>query len=778
MSIGQNVRHDSGITHVTGTSIFVDDRGILPNEVFVGIVTSPVAKGILKSIDFSQAQNHPNCVGVFCAKDLHAKKWGAIFHDQPILAYDQISYMDEAVALIATDKMDKIQEIIKLVKFDIEEQTPIFSISEARQNKSIIYGAATPFVQGDAKLAMQSAPHRLKGTFKCGGQEHFYMESQASVAYPMEQGQIEVHSSSQHPSETQRVVAEALGLPLHKVVCIVKRMGGGFGGKESQAAPIAAYAALVATKLNRPARLILTKDEDMKITGKRHPFENEYEVGFDDKGKILAVKMTLQSDAGAYSDLSSSILERAMFHADGAYFLPNCFIEATAYKTNHISNTAYRGFGGPQGTMTIESIVEDIAAYLNIDAFKVRRLNIYEGENVKTPYGQDLENNMLPQLFDGLYKSSDYQKRLEDIKKFNAKKLGKIRGLSMTATKFGIAFTARFLNQGNALVNLHLDGTIQVSTGATEMGQGVNTKIAQICAHSFGIDYKDVQVMTTSTEKNHNTSPTAASSGSDINGAAALMACEKILARLTNLAKLVFSGALSDDILEFKLEDVRLDSDIVFKESKVIQLSTKKEIPLKELITKAYFNRISLGDYAFYKTPDLGFCKNRVEGMAFNYYTQGVAVSEVEVCEYTGEVKVKRADIYMDLGRSLNPGIDKGQVTGAFVQGMGWVTTENLFYSNKGHLISHSPTTYKIPNIQDAPRVFNVDFITNDDNHRNVKRSKAVGEPPFLLGTSVWTAVKHALSFRRNNLKEVVNITSPATNEVVLRELTRLKDGK
>lgn len=777
MSIGTNERHDSGVTHVTGTSIFIDDRPIHSNEVFVGIVTSPVAKGILKSIDFSKALSHPHCIGTFCAKDLHAKKWGAIFHDQPILAEKEISYMDEAVALIATDRMDKIQEIIKLVKLEIDKLVPIFSIKEARDKKEIIYGAATPFVQGDAKVAIEKAPHRLKGMFRCGGQEHFYMESQASVAYPMEQGQVEVHSSSQHPSETQRVVAEALGLPLHKVVCIVKRMGGGFGGKESQAAPIAAYAALVATKLNRPARLILTKDEDMKITGKRHPFENEYEVGFDEQGKILGIKMTLQSDAGAYCDLSSSILERAMFHADGAYFLPNCFIEATAYKTNHISNTAYRGFGGPQGTMTIESIIEDIAIYLKLDAYKIRRANIYEGDNIKTPYGQELENNMLPALFEGLYKSSDYEKRVLEIEKFNAKKCGKVRGISMTATKFGIAFTARFLNQGNALVNLHLDGTIQVSTGATEMGQGINTKIAQICAHAFGINYKSVQVMTTSTEKNHNTSPTAASSGSDINGAAALMACEKILARLTALAKLVFRGDLSDDIVEYQLENVALDDDIIFKDSKVFQVSTKKEMALKDLITKAYFNRIALGDYAFYKTPDLGFCKNRVEGRAFNYFTQGVAVSEVEICEYTGESKVRRCDIYMDLGRSLNPGIDKGQVTGAFVQGMGWVTSENLFYSPEGHLISHSPTTYKIPNIHDTPRIFNVDFIVNDDNHRNVRRSKAVGEPPFLLGTSVWTAIKNALSYRVKN-NTIINITSPATNEVILNELARIKSGK
>lgn len=772
--INKNMPHDSGKMHATGASIFVDDRGVLPDEVFVGIVTSTVAKGSVKSIDVSAAMAHPNCIATFTHEDCAAKNWGTIKHDQPFLAYEKIQYMDEPVCLIVSTDRFKVEEIKKLVKVEYSAEDPNFLIDKAVEMEDIIYSPPSHFKRGDLKKIFEEAPHKLSGRFRCGGQEHFYMESQAAVAYPMEDEQMEVHSSSQHPSETQRVVAEILGLPFHKVVCIVKRMGGGFGGKESQAAPIAAYAALAAAKLNRPARCILTKDEDMKITGKRHPFENDYEIAFDDEGKILAFKTFLKADAGAYTDLSSSILERGMFHADNAYYLPACDISATSFRTNTHSNTAYRGFGGPQGAMTIESIIEDIAVYLGKDAFDIRRLNTYEGEEQETPFGQKVTNNMLPQLFDGLLDKAAYRERVQAVKDFNAKKCGKVRGISMTATKFGIAFTARFLNQGNALVNLHLDGTLQVSTGATEMGQGVNTKIAQIVAHAFGVEYDAVKVMTTSTEKNHNTSPTAASSGSDINGAAALAASNKIKARLTELAKLVFDKA---DMDEYEIPSKpALDSNIIFKDGKVTKLDTKQEMSLKDLISTAYMNRISLGGYAHYKTPKLGFNFADVTGKAFNYFTQGTAVSEVEICEYTGDMKILRTDIFMDLGRPLNPGVDKGQVTGAFIQGMGWVTSENLYYSKEGHLITHSPTTYKIPNIQDTPRIFNVDFITNDNNDCNVHRSKAVGEPPFLLGMSVWTAIKNALSYRSNG--KLVNIIAPATGEVILDELTRLKSAE
>lgn len=773
MSVGESCHHDSAWGHVSGESVFVDDRISAANEVYVGCVGAPVAAGEITGINAEAALRHPDCLGVWTAKDTGLRKWGPIVHDQPILVDKVIGYRDEPVCIVASRTRDSLEQIKGLVKVEAKASAGVFSIDQARQARSVLYRAATPFVQGNPDEALGKAPHRLKGTFLLGGQEHFYMESQACVAYPLEDGQVEVHSSSQHPSETQRVVAETLGVPLHQVVCVVKRMGGGFGGKESQAAPIAGYAALVATRLKRPARCILTKDDDMKITGKRHPFQNEWEVGFDDEGRILALKALLQSDGGAYADLSSSILERAMFHIDGGYFLPNVHVDAVCYRTNHTSHTAFRGFGGPQGTMTIESIIEDMAQYLKKDAAEIRRINLYQGANVRTPYGQELENNMLPQIHERLLQTSEYGPRLKEIEAHNQRRTGLLRGLSLTTTKFGIAFTARFLNQGNALVNLHLDGTFQVSTGATEMGQGVNTKIQQTVASAFGVPADHVRVMPTSTEKNHNTSATAASSGADLNCAAALKACDEIKGRLSALAKKTFAGVKLTGAQEIELHDVGLDPDLEFKEGKIRQLSTGKETTLKEMVGLAYFNRTSLGAYGFYRTPGLGFDKERVQGRAFNYYTQGMAVTEVSVDEYTGEVKVLRTDIVMDLGRPINPGIDKGQVAGAYVQGMGWVTTEELFWDKERRLVSHSPTTYKIPNVQDTPRVFNIELIPNPDNHRNVHGSKAVGEPPLLLGISAWTAVKHALSFRAQGQQS--QLKSPATGEEVLRELERLK---
>lgn len=772
MSVGKSVSHDSAVGHVTGLSIFIDDRPKHKNEVYVGVLGAPVCAGAITRIDGSAALKVKGVFGVFTAKDIPHNKWGTIVPEQPILAYEKIGYIDEPVCLIACADEDTFNAVKKLVKITVQEEKPILTIDDALEKNSILC-QANPFIRGDVEGALKSAPHVLKGAFVCGGQEHFYMESQATVAYPLENGQLEVHSSSQHPTETQHVVAHCLGLDYSQVVCVVKRMGGGFGGKESQAAHFAAMAGLVAYKLNRPARLALTKDDDMMMTGKRHPFKNFYEVGFDDTGKITVLKIVIVANGGAYVDLTPSILDRAMFHVDGCYFLENCYIEGKAVRTHQHSNTAFRGFGGPQGNMTIESIVEDIALYLKKDSFEIRRLNLYgiNDRNV-TPYNQTVEHNVLPDLFDKLHNSSEYKKRKDSIVAFNKTNSGKLRGMSMTGAKFGIAFTTKFLNQGNALVNIHLDGTVQVSTGATEMGQGVNTKMQQIAATCFGISHKAIVLMPTSTEKNHNTSPTAASSGADINGGAVLKACESILQTLRWVFLQQHSGVVYDGIKSMPAVDLNADlTHVEFFDGNVIDQQTKKSMSFKDLLKIAYLNQFSLAGYAFYKTPDLGFDKSTHQGRAFNYFTNGAAVSEVEVDEYTGELKVLRTDILMDLGRPINPGIDIGQVSGAFVQGMGWVTTENLFYHESGKLLSHSPTTYKIPNIQDTPRVFNIELMENHTNTRNVMRSKAVGEPPLLLGSSVWTAVKNALSYRSKD--KLPHITSPATNEVILMELNR-----
>lgn len=775
MSVGQSIHHDSAFGHVTGTSIFIDDRAPLKNEVYVGVIGAPLSCGQILKVDFSEALKIPGVIAGFTGLDIPHNKWGTIVPEQPVLAYEKVAYYDEPVALLACASEDIFMSAKKLVQINFLETPALLSIDEAMKMDSYLC-KAKPFVRGDVESELKKSTHILKGVFECGGQEHFYMESQATIAYPLENGQIEVHSSSQHPTETQHVVAHTLGLDYSQVVCIVKRMGGGFGGKESQAAHFAAMAGLVAFKLNRPARLALSKDDDMMMTGKRHPFKNFYEVGFDQDGMITALKVIIVANGGAYVDLTPSILDRAMFHMDGCYYLPHCYIEGKAVRTNQHSNTAFRGFGGPQGNMTMESIIEDIANFLKVDAYLIRSKNLYGiNERNMTPYNQEVENNVLPEIFESLYNSSHYEVRRKGIDLFNLKNSGKIRGLSMTGAKFGIAFTTKFLNQGNALVNVHLDGTVQVSTGATEMGQGVNTKMQQIAASAFGIHYKKVVVMPTSTEKNHNTSPTAASSGADINGAAVLKACESIKATLRWVFMNLHSEVQYDGIKTMPVLDLNQDlSHIDFANGEVIDNKNQTKMDFVTLLNKAYLNQFSLAGYAFYKTPDLGFDKLTGLGRAFNYFTNGAAVSEVEIDSFTGELKVLRVDILMDLGRPINPGIDRGQVMGAFTQGMGWVTTEKLFYHEKGKLLTHSPTTYKIPNIQDTPREFNLNFLPNDTNTRNVVRSKAVGEPPLLLGSSVWTAIKNALSYKsKNNLPL---ITSPATNEVILMELSSYDD--
>jgi xanthine dehydrogenase large subunit len=764
MSVGKNIPHDSAVSHVKGESVFIDDKPFVKNEILCGYLGAKISSGKLISIDTSKALEVEGVLGIYTHKDLVHNRWGAIVKEQPILVDDQISHFDEPICVIAAESYESIENAKKKIVVNVKESTPVIDLQESI-DKEMFLTEEKKIARGDIDKAFSSSDFTLEGVFENGGQEHFYLESHATAAYPLENNQIEVHSSSQHPSETQHVVAHSLGLSFHRVVCVVKRMGGGFGGKESQAAPFATLAALCATKLKRPVRLILNKDDDMQVTGKRHPFKNFWKVSFDKNGVITGYKINLFSNGGAFTDLSGSILERAMLHSDGCYYIPNIDIRGRVCKTNIHSNTAFRGFGGPQGNATIESIIEEIAHKLNLDSSLVRKRNLYQGANLETPYGQMIENNTLPEIYEKLISSSNYDKRRKEIDEFNKNSESHVKGLAITGTKFGIAFTARFLNQGNSLVNLHLDGTVQVSTGATEMGQGVNTKIQQVAAGAFGIDSRSVQVMPTSTEKNHNTSPTAASSGSDLNCMATLIACEKICNRLKSVFDSHLNGQLKQGE-EIELDLAKNRDHIIFKNSKVVDTKSNKEMELSELIGIAYFNRVSLGDYAFYKTPGLGFDKETGVGQAFNYYTNGMAVSEVLIDIFTGEVKVTRVDILMDLGRSINPGIDNGQVSGAFIQGMGWVTTENLVYSKDGVLLSHSPTTYKIPSIQDTPREFNIDLISNDTNDVCVHRSKAVGEPPFLLGNSVWNAVKNALYYKTP--VNATKLTLPATCEKIV----------
>lgn len=790
---------DSAHTHVTGESEFVDDRPIMRNELFCDVFFSTRAHALIKHIDFSEVRKMPGVVAIYTGHDFHDNMWGTIFRDQPILATEKVNFAGEGIAIIVAESLEEAQRAKHKVIIEYTDLAPILSIEAAKKAQSYIIPART-IERGNVDEEMKKAPHKISGKIVIQGHDHFYLESQVSIAYPHEDGQIEVHSSSQHSTETQHVVAHALGIPDKDVVCQVKRMGGGFGGKESQAAPFAAMAALAARKLKRPVRICLTKDDDMIMTGKRNPFENDYEIGFDNEGRILAADIKLFSDAGAYADLSTSIMERAMLHSDNAYFIPHMRVVGQVLRTNFHSHTAFRGFGGPKGVATIEKIIEEIAHFLKLDPVDVRRVNLYTDEGGKnlTHYGQVVENNCLPKLLADLEKDCEYRKRRAEIEKHNANDSETIRGISLTPVKFGISFTTRFLNQGNALVIIHNDGSLQIATGATEMGQGVNARISEIVTTELGLPRKQARVMPTRTDKNANTSPTAASSGTDINGAAALLATRKIKKRLSELALKLMdipkekwasktAGLGTEPEVELEAEPL-FENDpnagaiwetgiatyfgIEFKDNWVYHPDhLDKKIEFKYLVLEAYLNRVSLSDYAFYKIPGIEFNKMTGQGNAFLYFTQGTACTEVSLNKITGEVKVLRTDILMDLGRPVNPDLDLGQVSGAYIQGLGWVTTENLFYNDQGLLLSHAPSTYKIPNIQDTPRTFNIKLFHNDENVKNVRGTKAVGEPPLLLAISAWTAVNDALRSIPLYNKSYPQIRIPATSENVLRAM-------
>lgn len=791
--------HDAAHTHVTGASEYIDDRMILRNELFCDVFYSSRAHAKIKSINFKKCFEDSNVIATYTGKDFKNNMWGTIFQDQPLLAIDEVQFAGEPIAIIVAKTIESAQRAKQNVEVEYEDLPKIMSISEAKKHKSFI--ADPRYIRrGNLDEGFKKADHIIENNIIIRAHDHFYLESQASIVYPLEDGQLEVHSSSQHPTETQHVVAHALGLSAKDVVCQVKRMGGGFGGKESQAAPFAAMAALAAKKLNKPVRIVLTKDDDMIMTGKRNPFENEYKVGFTNDGVITALDLKLYSDAGAYADLSTSIMERAMLHSDNAYFLENVCVMGQVCKTNHHSHTAYRGFGGPKGVATIEKIMDEIAHHLKIDPLDVRMKNLYSDQNNKntTHYNQLFKNNCLERLHKDLAQKVDYYNRRKEIEKFNKNNDQYLKGIALTSVKFGISFTTRFLNQGNALVLVHTDGTLQIATGATEMGQGVNARISQLVTTEMGLKREDARIMPTRTDKNANTSPTAASSGTDINGAAALLAVRKIKKRLSEFARLLLEkspetwasktaglGTEPEIILkdnEFISNDpnestewksgIAVFNDIIFENGDVYyKEDPSKKISFKKLVIEAYLNRISLSDYAHYRIPGIEFNKLTGDGDAFLYFSQGACFSEVTLNKDTGEVKVDEVNILMDLGRPINHDLDIGQVAGAFTQGLGWVTTENLFYNEEGLLLSHAPSTYKIPNIQDIPRKFEIELFENDENYANVRGTKAVGEPPLLLAISPWRAIHDALNYLDQYKDKTASLKIPATAETVLRAL-------
>jgi xanthine dehydrogenase large subunit len=763
--IGRSVPHESARAHVTGKATFLDDIPPFRNELRVEFVGSPLAHARIAAVDVSEAARTEGIAGVFTAADVPGdNQFGPVIHDEELLAARECRHIGQPIVVLAGASREALRAARAAIRIDLEPLPAVLTIDDAIAGRHFL-GPTRRIARGDAGAALARAQHVVEGTFRTGGQEHFYLETQAAIAIPGEDGQMTVLSSTQNPSEIQGVVAHCLGLRHNQVVCTCARMGGGFGGKESQAAHPALLAALIAFKTGRPARIVYPRELDMRVTGKRHPYLSIYKAGFDSAGQIEAVTLELYSDGGCAADLSLAVMDRSLLHADNAYFIPHFAVSGTVCRTNRPPNTAMRGFGAPQGIAAIENVIEEVAAYLSLDALEVRRRNCYgcAGRDI-TPYGQVVSQNTLPRVIDRLAEMADYARRRAEAARWNAASPTHLRGLALTPVKFGISFTRRTLNQASALVNIYLDGTVQVSTGGTEMGQGLATKIRQLVADCFTLPLAAVRVMPTSTDKNNNTSPTAASASADLNGSAAVRACETLRAQLAETAARHFASA--GDGIGPSPEHIR------FENAAVTDLRRPgRRLGFAELVHLAYEERVDLGARGFYATPGIDFNRETGRGNPFLYFTAGAAVAEVEIDRLTGELAVTRADILIDIGKPLNPAIDRGQVIGGFVQGMGWATTEELLYSAAGELLANSPNNYKVPNVESVPRDFRVEFLENSDNPLNLMGSKAVGEPPFVLGISVWAAAKQALSSLTPGRSPALGL--PASSEALLLQLSQ-----
>lgn len=778
-----SIPHESGIAHVTGEAVYIDD--ILVNEqLLVGrVVYSPHAHARIKSYELSEAKKVTGVHAVLSHKDIPGhNQMGPVIKDEPVLAETEVTCVGQAVFLIAAETEEQCREAEKLIRIEYEPLDAILDIETAIAKNNLL-GPPRKMERGDADSALKSAKHIIRGELRTGAQEHWYLETQACLCIPGEGKEINVFSSTQHPSETQTLIAEVLGINRNEVVVEVRRMGGGFGGKETQANHVACWSALLCNATKRPVKIRLFRDDDMIITGKRHRYITRYEVGFDDDGILSAVKFEFNSDGGAATDLSFAIMERTMLHADNAYYIPNMSIIAKVWKTNLPSNTAMRGFGGPQGMAAMETIIDRVARYLKKDPTEIRLKNFYgiEDRNV-THYGQTVEHNRLHILYNELIKSSEYKRRRKEIDEFNAKNEFYKKGIALTPVKFGISFTTTFLNQAGALVNVYTDGTILVNHGGTEMGQGLNTKIQQIAAAEFGVSVEKVKVNATNTSKIPNTSATAASSGSDMNGMAVKNAIDTIKERISKELAQIWTEQNSlrvKDSVESLTSVPTLQHSILFKDDFIIDTDhPERRISFADAMKQMNLRQVSLSATGFYKTPNIGWDKIKGKGKPFFYYSFGMGVSEVLVDILTGQHTLLRTDILQDVGDSINPGIDIGQVEGGFIQGVGWCTTEEIKWDSKGNLMTHSPDTYKIPTIQDIPKDFRVKLLEGVPNPiGTIKRSKAIGEPPFMLALSVWLAIKDAISSVANHEVEP-EFSLPATNEVILMAIERMKTFK
>lgn len=756
---GASKFHESARAQVTGSATYVDDIAEIRGTLFAAPILSTVAHGRLLNVDSAAARAMPGVRDVILASDIPGDTMlGNFAHDEPVFAQATVQHVGQVIGLVVAESVMQARRAARKVVCRIEVLPAILNVHDALQAQSYVLPPVL-VKRGDADAALRSALHTLHGTLEVGGQEHFYLEGQVVYVVPQEQNQWLVYSSTQHPGEVQHWVAHALGIEQHAVRVECRRMGGGFGGKETQAGQLAVWSAVAANKLKRPIKLRLDRDDDFMITGKRHPFAYDYTVGFDNTGRITGLRLMMAVNCGFSADLSGPVADRAIFHVDNAYFLQDVEIASYRCKTNTQSNTAFRGFGGPQGMIVTETIMSDIARTLGLDALDVRRRNLYGTKTRNTThYGMTVEDNILEPMLSKLELTAQYRRRLQSISVWNEGNRVIKRGIAITPVKFGISFTATLFNQAGALVHVYTDGSVLVNHGGTEMGQGLNTKVAQIVADELGVAFEQVQTTASDTSKIPNASATAASAGTDLNARAAQYAARKVRDNIAQfVAGLDGCGAGA----------VRFAGGVV--------MTPYNARSFTEVVKLAYANRIQLWSDGFYRTPKIHYDKATLTGRPFYYFAYGAACTEVAIDTLTGESRVLKVDILQDVGTSINPAIDLGQIEGGFIQGMGWLTTEQLVWNDKGLLSTHAPSTYKIPAIGDIPEHFKIDFWPEPNREDNVFGSKAVGEPPLMLAISVFEALRDAVA-RAKAAKGVtgpVQLTAPATAEQVLKALAR-----
>ena len=758
-AVHTNMRHDSAVKHVTGRAIYIDDMPVPQNCQETALVLSPYAYARIVSIDISQAVGMPGVSAVVSAKDIEGKNDIApVFSDEPLLAEGTADYAGMPVAAVAADTYDQALAAARLIKVEYEELEPVLSIEEAWEKGQFTY---TPpkIVFGDAEATIEKSQRTISGEVRCGGQDHFYLESHIALVVPGEDRDMTVYSSTQHPTEVQHGVSHVLGIAQNDVTVEVRRMGGGFGGKESQSTIVAGIAALLAARCGKPVKLRLRRDDDMIATGKRHDFLFRYRIGFDETGRIDSAIIDMATRSGNVADLSAGVVARALCHGNNAYYIPNVIFRGWPCKTNTVSNTAFRGFGGPQGMLAIETAMEHIARDLGKTVEDVRAVN-WMGTTDRNvmPYGQTVTENIMPEIAERLAQEIDLDGRKKAIDAFNASHTTLKKGIALMPVTFGISFNAPVLNQAGALVHVYTDGSVHLNHGGTEMGQGLFTKVAQVVSSVFQVDIDHVKISATRTDKVPNTTPTAASAGSDLNGMAAFNAATEIRERM--------AGVVAEHF------DVPAD-DIEFHQNRVY--AGNESLSFAEAAQKTWSERVSLSATGYYKTPDIHWDSETMTGSPFYYFTFGASVSEVVIDTLTGESRVLTTDILQDVGSSLNPSIDLGQIEGAFVQGMGWVTSEELVWDSSGRLMTHGPSTYKIPGSRDVPPHFKVHILEDIPNPvPTIYRSKAVGEPPVMLALSVWLALRDAVS-RTGDPALMPKLDAPATPEAILMALDDLK---